>query len=206
MAKVKIGFSGLSVPEQIERARSIVTKMTGNASYTTPSPALAVVTAAVNALETAYNLSRNRDTEKVAAMVLRRKEMLFQINQEGAYVQEASEGDAEKILSSGFSIVGTKTVHPDIAGEVHNVQLNDGSNSGKVRVDFDKASDAVIYVIEASKFADFSGDEELLKGVTTKTHKEISGLTVGTKYWVRVFGLGKEEVGPYSEPVSIIVR
>lgn len=198
MAKVKIGFSGLSVSEQVERARLIIGKMTGNATYPTPNPTLLVVGAAADALETAYNESRNRDKIKVAALKLRRKEMLFLANQLGAYVQEASDGDAEKIFSSGFSVRGTKTPHPDIAGMVGNVRLSDGSNSGKVRVDFDKASDAVIYIIEASRTIDFS-DENLLKGVTTKTHKEIGGLTVGIKYWVRVFGLGREEVGPYSE-------
>ena len=54
MSRVKQGFSGLSVPEQVERARLIVTKTTGNASYTTPNPALADVSAAATALETAY--------------------------------------------------------------------------------------------------------------------------------------------------------
>ena len=205
MAKVKIGFSGLSVPEQIERAKSIVTKMTGNANYTTPSPSLAVVTAAVDALETAYNNSRNRVKVKVAAMYLRRKEMLFQIVQEAAYVQEASEGDEEKILSSGFELRSTNSIHPVVADMVTNVQLNDGSVSGKLKVQWDAASNAIIYIIEVSKSIDFN-DSDALRGITTKTQKEVGNLSPGLKYWIKVTALGREEIGSPSEPVSIIAR
>ena len=105
MAKVKIGMKGLTVPEQIERARLIVTNMTGNADYTTPSPALTVISTAADALETAYNESRNRDKVKVALMRMRRKELLYVINQLGAYVQQASGGDEEKIFSSGLILI-----------------------------------------------------------------------------------------------------
>lgn len=205
MSKIKIGFSGLSVPEQIERARLIVTMMTGNASYTTPNPTLGVVTSATDVLETAYNESRNRDKIKMAAMRLRRKEFLLQIGQLSAYVQDASGGDQEKILSSGYTVAGAKIPHPVVAGEVTNVRLSDGSNSGKINVLWNKATDAVIYAVEVSPNADFSGDS-MARGVSTKTHKEIGTLTPGTKYWVRVFALGREEFGPFTEPVSIIAR
>ncbi len=205
MSKVKMGFSNLSVPEQIERARQIVFKMTGNVNYTTPNPSLANMTAANDALEDAYNASRNRDKEKVAAMRLRRKELLFGISQLAAYVQQASDGNEEKILSSGFSVRGTNTPHPVIAGLVHDVQLSDGSKSGRVRVDWKKADDAVIYIVETAP--DSSAPLEFkTAGVTTSLHKEIGDYTPGTKVWVRVTALGREEAGPASEPVSIIVR
>ena len=204
MSKVKIGFSGLNVPEQIERARLITGKMTGNGNYTTPSPTLADVTATVNALETAYNESRGHDKTKVAIANLRRKEMLFIISQEAAYVQEASGGNAEKILSSGFDVIAPRQPHSDTAGAVTNVQLSDGSVSGKIRVDFDKASDTVLYVVLTSLDGDFKNTEP--KGITTKLHKEIGNFDPGTQVWVKVIALGKEEAGSPSKPVFIIVR
>lgn len=204
MSKVKIGFSGLSVPSQIERARNIVTLMTGNPVYTTPNPTLPEITLAVNALETAYNESRNRDKTKMAIMRLRRKDMLYLMVQEASYVQDASGGDQEKILSSGYPVVGAKTPHPVIAGEVTNVRLSDGHVSGSIRIDWDKADNCVLYVILISLDIDFTKAEP--KGITTKTHKEIGGLTVGTRYWIKIVPLGREEMGPMSEPVSILVR
>jgi hypothetical protein len=205
MAKLKIGFSGLTVPEQIERARLIVTRMTGNAAYPTPSPTLADVSDAANALETAYNDSRNRDKNKVAIMKLRRKEMLFLIGQLAAYVQQASGADEEKILSSGFDVRSSNHSHPVVAGEVHNVRVTDGSNSGKIKVSWDKAANAVVYIVLVSTNPD-GFNLESAKGYTTRTSKEIGDLDTGVKYWIRVVALGREEIGPLSEPADIIVR
>jgi len=204
MSKVKMGFSGLNIPEQVERARGIVTALTGNADFATPVPALSVVSLAATALETAYNESRNRDKNKVAIMGLRRKEMLALIVQLAAYVQEASAGDKEKILSSGFYTASPPTPKSDTAGEVHNVQLSDGSSQGKIRVDFDKATDAVLYVIVIAFDPEFKNPEP--KGITTKTHKEIGGFDSGTKVWVRVIALGRENPGSFSDAVPFIVR
>ena len=204
MSKVKIGFSGLTVPEQIERGRNIYSKMLDNANYTSPIPTLVVYNGSVVSLETAFNESRGRDKNKVAAMKLRRKEFLFLSNQLGAYVQEASGGDEEKIRSSGYDVVKPRAPHSDTAGAVSNVRLSDGSNNGKIRVDFDKADNAVLYAIVVSIDADFSKLEP--KGITTKTHKEIGDFDPGTRIWVKVIPLGRENMGPKSEAVSIIVR
>ncbi len=204
MSKVKIGFSGLTVPEQIERARNIETKITGNPLYPTPVPPLAVVNGAITALENAYNESRGRDKNKVAAMKLRRKELLFIMGQEAAYVQEASGGNQEAILSSGFDVVSPKTPRPDIAGPVNDVRVKSGSTNGKIHANWDKASDAVMYVVLVSLSADFSNPEP--KGITTKTQKEIGEFASGTNVWVAIRGLGREEAGPQSDPVHILVR
>ena len=204
MAKVKIGFNGLSVTEQIERARLIVTKMTGNSNFTTPNPSLATVSTAATALETAYNNSRGGDKTQMAIMRLRRKELLALMVQLGAYVQETSAGDEEVILSSGFDIVRPRTPKPEVAGEVRDVQVSDGSVSGAVKVTWQKADNAVIYVVMISMSADFANAEP--KGITTKTQKEIDDLNAGTTYYVRVLALGRERAGPLSETVSIMVR
>lgn len=204
MAKVKIGFSGLSVPDQVERARLIVTKMTGNVSYTTPNPALADVTAAANALETAYNQSRNRDKDKIMAKNMRREELLFIVNQLGAYVQEASGGHTENIISSGYSVRGANTPHSDTAGAASNVRLSDGSNHGRIRVDFDAAENAVLYSIVAG--IDVNAMVEQYRGITSKTHKEFGEFSPGSNVWVSIIPLGRENPGPKTEPVHIIVR
>ncbi len=204
MSKVKMGFSGKSVPVQIQRVREITVAMTGNVNFTTPSPALNVVDDKADELETAYQESRNRDKDKVAIMRLRRKELLLLIVQLAAYVQQASGGDGEKILSSGFDVVPPKTPRPDTAGAVTNLQLSDGPVSGSVFVTWDKADDAVIYLIQSSPTLDFSDDE--MRGITTRTQKLVSGFTSGTTVWFRVVALGKENPGPLSAPISILVR
>ncbi len=204
MATVKMGYYTLTIPEQIERTRLIVTMMTGNANFTTPSPTLAVMSAAATALETAYNEARNRDKIKVAAMNARRKELLQLVLALASYVQQVTEGDGEKILSSGFFIRVQGAPKPDTAGEVTNLRLSDGPVSGSLLTKWDAASDAVIYVIETATDADFKDGKYY--AITTRTQKVINEFAVGSTIWVRVRGLGRENLGNPSTGVSILVR
>ncbi len=204
MSKVKIGFSNLTVPEQIERTRLIISNMTGNANYPAPAPSLIDLNTAVDALETAYNESRGRDKTKIVIMNLRRKELAYLVSQEAAYVQQASGGDAEKILSSGFEIRKEPEPKSDTAGEVINLRLSDGTVSGKVRVDFDRARDAVLYVVMVSKDADPNKTEP--QGFTSRTYKEIGDFSAGSKICVQVMALGRENPGTPSDPAYFLVR
>jgi hypothetical protein len=206
MATVKMGFSGLSVTEQIERTRHLITKMTGNANYTTPKPTLVVVGASADALESAYNASRGRDKNLMIAMRLRRKEMLYITSQLAAYVQEASEGDEEIILSSGFDVRKRGTPGSVTPGVVYNVRLSDGSTSGKIRAEWNEADNAINYVMMLSDTADFSNMKLDRVFTTTKLRKEFGGLNPGSTYWVKVIALGREEFGTPSEAASIIAR
>ena len=204
MATVKMGFSRLTIPEQIERMRLIVTMMTGNANFPSPSPKLDVMAAAATTLETAYNEARNRDKIKVAAMYARRKELLQLVLELAGYVQQATQGDGEKILSSGFFVRSQGAPKPNTAGEVTNLRLSDGPASGSLLSKWDAASNAVIYVIETATDADFKDAKYF--AITTRTQKVISGFTVGSTIWVRVRGLGKEKPGNPSGGASILVR
>ncbi len=204
MATVKMGYYTLTIPEQIERTRLIVTMMTGNAYFTTPSPTMAVMSAAATALETAYNEARNRDKIKVAAMNARRKELLQLVLALASYVQQATEGDGEKILSSGFAIRAKGAPKPDTAGEVTNLRLSDGPASGSLVSKWDAASDAINYVVETATTADFS--DSRYYAITTRTQKVLKVFKPGNTIWVRVRGLGKENVGNPSAAASILVR
>src|SRR4051812_24868772 len=104
MSKVVMGYSNLSVSDQIERSRDIKGKITGNVNYATPNPTMLAFGTAIDALEVAYNASRNRDKVAMETMRLRRAELLALVVTLAAYVQEASGGDGEKILTSGFYV------------------------------------------------------------------------------------------------------
>src|SRR5438552_369792 len=60
MAKVKLNFRRLSVPEKIAKARQIITALTGNASFPNPNPPLETITAGINALDGAYATTQSR--------------------------------------------------------------------------------------------------------------------------------------------------
>ena len=204
MSKIKIGFSKLSVTNQVERSRKIQTNMTGNLNFPTPAPALLAVKAATDAVETAYNESRGKDKNKIQILKLRRAEMLVLIVQLAAYVQSASNGDKEIILSSGFDVIERGLPQPPV-GQVMNVRLSDGNVSGKLKVAFDKTAGAKVYVIEICPDPLVEANWDA-KGASTKTRFELINLTPGTKYWVRVAAIGKDGIGLWSYPAFKIAE
>lgn len=199
MAITVIGFNGLSVPAQIERTRLIVTNMTGNANFATPNPALATITTAVDALEVAYNESRGRDKVKVALMRIRQKELLKLMRSLAGYVQSTSEGDEAIILSSGFSVrkprqpLGPVTAPRDL-------EVEQGTQTNSLLARWKSVTGGVAYVVEVSRDQVPEAKSFSPVGVTTKGRFQIEDLLSGELYWIRVAAIGKEGVGPFSDP------
>ena len=55
MAKVKLALQQLTVPQKVQFLRQVVTAMTGNANFATPSPTLVTITDKADDLETKFN-------------------------------------------------------------------------------------------------------------------------------------------------------
>jgi hypothetical protein len=55
MQYVKIGLDDLTVPAQIQSGRRLINGLTGNTHLPNPNPSIAALTAATDALETAFN-------------------------------------------------------------------------------------------------------------------------------------------------------
>ena len=204
MSKLKIGFSLLDVPKQIERSRLIQTAMTGNVNYTTPVPSLPTLKTATDSLETAYNESRGRDKNKIQIMKLRRAEMLALITQLAAYVQSTSNGDKEIILSSGFDVIARGVPQPPV-GQVMNVRATNGTVTGSIKILWDKMPGARIYAVELSSDP-FTAESFEIKGISTKIRFQIERLKSGAKYWVRVTAIGKDGPGIASDPAAKIAE
>lgn len=102
---VKAGLTGLNCSQTVDRARNHVISLTGNANFTTPFPATAVITAAADAAEAAdlqYQLTVSR-LDKVARDE-RLAELKVILNDLAGYVASQCSGNREKILSSGFGV------------------------------------------------------------------------------------------------------
>lgn len=102
MKKPKLEWHKLTVPQKIQRAREIVAHLTGNANFGTPVPTIAVLVAAINALETAFENASDGGHTLKATMYAKEKILDDLMAQLEAYVASASAGDEQKILSSGL--------------------------------------------------------------------------------------------------------
>ena len=88
--------------ELIGHTRGVIDGLTNNPNFATPVPALADVSTALAAFVTAVAAAVNGGTEQTAAKKARRAELVALMRQLASYVTITSNGDMEKLLSSGF--------------------------------------------------------------------------------------------------------
>lgn len=105
--RVSLTFARKIDTDLIAFTRNVITLMTGNAQYPTPSPALKVVTTTVDALETAVHEALDGGKIAIATRNAARAEMLSLLRQLAAYVTGNCDAELVLLLGSGFEPVKT---------------------------------------------------------------------------------------------------
>ena len=100
--KVKLSLAAKNVPDKVEFGRTVHIAMTGNANFTTPSPALTALKTATDDLETAYNARQSGAHLAVAQMHLAEEAFDTLMTALGAYVDNVAQGAEDIILSAGM--------------------------------------------------------------------------------------------------------
>ena len=201
MPKVKLNIRDLPVPEKIARAQQIVTALTGNASFPTPQPALAQVTATVNDLDTAYAESQAaRAAAKQRTTVLNQAEETFDriLSQLAGYVESVSGGDEAMIQSAGMDVRAASTPAGTLDAPT-NLNATQGDQTGEINLQWDKTERARSYVIEKSADPP-TATSWSHAAVSTRSQVTIEGLTTGTTYWFRVAALGARRPNRLEQP------
>lgn len=186
-ANVNFSKSKVSDTDLTSLTATIVASMTGNASFTTPLPALTAVTAANTAFSDAISaaadggktLTSEKDDARAALEVL-----LFKL---GGYVTATSNFDPTIILSSGFVLSGQPQPIGPLPEPVFLPILVKGAGQLKVRVH--KINGAKMY---EWTYGPVGGTQ--LKTQITKASLNLSGLTSGTQYQFSVVALGTNPV------------
>ncbi|MCG3164369.1 MAG: hypothetical protein POELPBGB_00123 [Bacteroidia bacterium] len=156
MATVKVGNSGLNPVQLVAKATLIHGKMTGNANFLTPIPDLATFLAAITALSSAISAASGFDRNLIIAKNLRDKELRLLIKQLAAYVQSASNGDADKIISSGFEL--RKQRGPKVQmTQVQNLVAESTLTEGEIDLSWDPVTAAKAFELEYKDLG-FTGD------------------------------------------------
>jgi hypothetical protein len=195
-----LGLAGLPVPQKIEHARFIVTSMTGNPSFPTPTPALTVITTNINALETAHLVAKGGGKDETAAMKAKEQTLELSLKMLCAYVEgiaNANLATAEAVvLSSGF---GTKR---QPAARANGFRLTHGKNSGEIAIKTDSEARAV-FTFEMTLTPE---DENSWEEVHSSTRAQFlaTGLESGQRYYFRFAKTNKEGTGPWSNVLNLI--
>jgi hypothetical protein len=202
MAKAKLGFSELSVPQKILKARLFVTLLTDNENFPNPDPTLKQIGDAATALEIAYNEAQDGGKTKIAAAKAAEQTLDNIIDLFVDYVQFVSKGNETIIRSSGLDVRGAKSAPQDLP-MVLNLMAETTLNDGEIHLSWERISNSKVYKIETS--TDGTSSWQYI-GESTKASITLTHLPSGSKPWFRVAAVGAKGQGTWSDPVKGLVR
>lgn len=194
MNNIKAGTGGLGPDALVQHTKHVETSMTGNASFPTPTPTVAAVTAQRLALETAIQNALPGAHAEIAlrneaARILRGLLTLL-----AQYVNSASNGDLAVALSSGFPEVRRRAPIGPLPAPIdfRNV-LTD--YEGRVSLRWKGVRGSKLYHV----YQQAAGGSWELVGVTGKPRFNVDSLTPGTIYTFSVTAIGAAGESAYSD-------
>lgn len=199
---VKLALGGLSPAKLVERARAIVAALTGNADFPTPTPTLAAVGAAADAVEAAdTDVLNNGGKQDYLTRNLRVQELRNLLVLLGAYVQVTSLGDPEKILSAGNPF--RKAPQPvGLVPAPGNLRAEVSKLVGPLDLRWGRVLGRMFYEGQMNE-TDPSVEAEWKPLVSQSDNTySVKGLTSGKPYFFRVRAVGAAGPGPWSDPAT----
>ncbi|MBI4945408.1 MAG: hypothetical protein HY840_03295 [Bacteroidetes bacterium] len=197
---VVLKLSRLSISEKIAKGRFIVTSMTGNVNFTTPSPAMPVITTNVNTLEAASIISEGGGTDDTAAMHARELTLDLSLKSLAAYVEgiaNANPLNAEAIILSAGMDVKTPAVH---TAREFNVSAT--NNPGEIKMSTKHVLRSTCIFQMCTDTSNESNWQTIAQSTRAKFVK--SGLISGTRYFFRAGIIDKNGMSPWSNVLNSI--
>jgi hypothetical protein len=183
-------------------AQNIVTRMTGNATFPSPVPALSVVTTATNELQNAETAALARTHGAVAIRNEKRTTLIALLQQLKAYVQSVADGNIENgasiIESAGIAVKKAAVRKPRVFDAVP------GAVSGTVKLVAASAGPRSSYEWQ---YSTDGGKTWVTAALSIQAKATVPGLTPGASVQFRyrpVTAKGGE--GDWSQPVTLIIR
>jgi len=206
MSKIKLNLSSLPIPQKIAKAQQIAAALTGNASFPTPSPALATVILAITDLGTAYNeaqAARQTAKEKTSTQNQKEDNLDGLLTQLAAYVESVAGSNEQLILSAGMDARAAAVAASGPPSQPQGLTPTAGDHDGQIDLSWDPVSGAKSYVI------DVSGEPATPTswshgGVSTRSSFTAVGLMPGTRYWFRVAAVNNNGQSGWSDPATKI--
>lgn len=200
--QITLDLKNLTGPDKIQFLRDIVTQMTGNANYPTPSPALATITAKANALEAALGaqaIAQQAAKSATTSLETAEKAADTAVNSLSNYVWETSGGDEAKIQSAGMSLRAPKTPTTSLPAP-QNLSVTVGDSDGELDGSWDRVNKAKNYEVQVSDDPPTSSTWRA-GDIVSASKVTLTGLTSGAKQWLRVRALGPKGIkSPWSDP------
>jgi hypothetical protein len=201
MKKVLSNFSKYSDGGFESKTHTILSSMTGNASFPTPVPALTAVQTAADAYAAALIKASTGNRADIADKNEKRELLTGLLRSLSTYVNLTANGDAAMLLSSGFDV--SKDREPVVITKPENLKVENGISSGELLVSVTAVKGAYAYLHE------YTTDATMAPGSWVSTPATsckglFTNLTPGTKYYCRVGAVSTNGQLLYSDAVARI--
>ncbi|MCC6936632.1 MAG: hypothetical protein IT226_00285 [Flavobacteriales bacterium] len=202
MRTARAGLTGLRPTDKVAKALLLETKMTGNPDFPSPSPTLVELKAGRETLEAAIVEAAGGDHANVFLRNVAEAELDKLIVRLAMDVSQTANGDAAKILSTGFELRKEGDPIGPLPGP-SDLRARTGLLPGTVDLRWKPEYGAYYYQVELSITDPNEGGSWTLAGMTSKASFAGTGLAPATHVWYRVSCLGAGGyVSPYSDPAK----
>jgi hypothetical protein len=198
------GFEKMTDVDFLAKTRLVVSEMTGNTNFATPTPALASITTLADAFETAIAVAEAGGSYDKSVRDNKKGELIDAMHNLSSYVLFTAAGDSLVAESSGFDLAKPASPQGPLA-KPEGLLLSDGINSGELFLVFDKVRGARSYIYQIA-LDPLSENTQWTTAHGTVRKNLFTGLESGKKYWVRVAAVGINGQVVYSDPVARIVQ
>ena len=190
-----------SAPALIVYAKGIVTRLTANASFPNPSPALTQITAAIDDLQVAETAVLARTKGAAATRNEKRAALVSLLQQLRANIQATADADGQNaasiIQSAGVAVRKTPT------HRARAFAAKPGKVSGSATVVAKTAARRASYEWQ---YSTDGGKTWLTAPATLQAKTAIAGLLPGATVQFKYRPVTKTGEGDWSQPVSLMVQ
>lgn len=189
------------VPALVTYAQSVITAMTNNPHFPTPSPALAEVSTALTALQTSESAALTRVKGAVVARNDKRAALVKLLQELRGYIQRIADADPENsatiIQSSGLPARKTPAHRPRV------FTAKPGAVSGSADVIAATAARRASYEWQ---YSTDGGKTWIEAAPSLRSRTTITNLPVASMAQFRYRSVTKAGPSDWSQPVSLVVR
>jgi hypothetical protein len=201
--KPVINYMHVSHNFLVELGLFIVSCMTTNLNFPTPSPTILILDGLVTDFQNKVTLAGTGDSNAQAEMMAARELLLAALRKIGLYVDLTADGDEVKLRSSGFMLS-----HDPVPSQHETFYLLHGKNPGEIYIVQNAIDKAVSYVFMYYDADTPPDDETLWKfGRVKSMHRAtLTDMPRMKKVWIRGCAvLRKDQMTAWNQPQYIVL-
>ncbi len=202
-ARIVLNYANLGHAEFVSKSLGMVNGLRDNPHFPLPWPDEFPSLAKLATAQDAYSLSvvgaADRDKAKVAAQNAKRLVLEDIVREIGRYVQTKSGGDRAILETTGYDLARTREKNPDVPHAPEELRLKLGRMPGSIIASAKKTRGATAFITEYC-MGNPNVEANWRPGAMTSGCRkvELTGLSRGQDYTVRMRGIGRKGPGPWS--------